>query len=168
MTLQDCLNLLAANPAIVLFYFSAIPLSAILAGELDRGEGHTSPWRFLYSILIYLVSIPGLFALVLTLYLLIFEGQSILAIDIYTQIVPIVSLLITLYVIRRNVDLDYIPGFDKLSGFLWIIFALMIMFWVIDKTRIVAISRFPFLYLVILFLGLVIAVLYGIRKMKRN
>ena len=168
MTLQECFNLLAANPAIIIFFFAAVPLTAVLSGELDRGEGHVTPWKYLYSTLVYLVTIPGIFAVTLTLYLIVFEGRSILKIDIYTQILPIVSMLLTLWVIRRNVDLDLIPGFEKLSGLMIVILALMIIFWVLDKTRIVAFTHFPFYYIVILFVGLVLLAVFGLHKMKQS
>ena len=166
MTLQECFDLLAANPAIIIFFFAAVPLTAVLSGELDRGDGHESPWKYLYSTLIYLVTIPGIFAVTLTLYLIIFEGRSILKIDIYTQILPIISMLLTLWIIRRNVDLDSIPGFDKLSGLMIVILSLMVIFWVLDKTRIVAFTHFPFYYIVILFVGLVLLAVYGVSKIK--
>ena len=166
MTLQDLFNLLSANPAIIIFFFCAVPLTAILAGELDRGDGHESPWKYLYSVLVYLVSIPGLFAVVLNLYLLIFEGRSIMKIDIYTQILPIISMVLTLWVIRKNVDCDDIPGFDKLSGLMMIILVIMAIFWILDKTRIVAFTHFPFYYIILLFLALVLIAVYGVQRLK--
>ena len=166
MTLQDCFDLLAANPAIIIFFFCAVPLTAILACELDRGDSHLSPWKYLYAVLVYLVTIPGLFAVVLNIYLIIFEGRSIMDIDIYTQILPIVSMLITLYIIKKNVNLDEIPGFDKLSGLMMIIFAFMAIFWILDKTRIVAFTHFPFYYILLLFVALVMLAAYGLKRMK--
>ncbi len=166
MTLQECFDLLAANPVIIIFFFCAVPLTAILACELDRGEGHLSPWKYLYSVLVYLVTIPGLFAVVLTLYLIIFEGRSILKIDIYTQILPVVSMIITLWIIRKSVDLEGIPGFDKLSGLMIVILVLMAIFWILDKTRIVAFTHFPFYYIIILFVVLVLIAVYGLSKAR--
>jgi len=167
MTLQDCFDLLSANPAIIIFFFCAVPMSAILACELDRGDSHLSPWKYLYAVLIYLVTIPGLFAVVLNIYLIVFEGRSIMRIDIYTQILPIVSMLLTLYIIRKNVDLDLIPGFDRLSGLMLIVFSFLAIFWVLDKTRIVAFTHFPFYYIIIFFVVLVLLAVYGMRLMRR-
>lgn len=166
MTLQECFNLLSENPILIIFFFCAVPLTAILSGELDRGDGHLSPWKYLYSTLVYLVTIPGLFAVLLTLYLFIFEGRSIMKIDIYTQILPIVSMVLTLWVIRKNVNLEDVPGFDKLSGLMIVILAIMVVFWILDKTRIVAFTHFPFYYIILLFMGLVLVAIYGLRKFK--
>ncbi len=166
MTLQDCFDLLSANPTIIIFFFCAVPLTAVLACELDRGDSHISPWKYLYATLVYLVSIPGLFAVVLNIYLIVFEGRSIMRINIFTQILPILSMLLTLYIIKKNVDLDQIPGFDKLSGLMLIIFAFMAIFWILDKTRIVAFTHFPFYYIIILFVALVLMGVYGLKRLR--
>lgn len=166
MTLQDCFNLLAANPIVIIFFFCAVPLTAMLACELDRGDSHLSPWKYLYATLVYLVTIPGMFAVILTIYLIVFEGRSVMRTDIYTQILPIVSMLLTLFIIKKNVNLDEIPGFDRLSGFMIIVFAILTIFWVLDKTRIVAFTHFPFYYIVLLFVGLVLLAVYGLQRMK--
>ena len=77
MTLQEFFELLTNNPAYIIFYFSIIPFAAFLAGVLGKGEGHLTPWNYLYSALIYLVCVPGIFAVTLDVYLFLFEKQSI-------------------------------------------------------------------------------------------
>lgn len=166
MTLQDLLNLLSNNPFVIIFFFAAVPLTAVLASELDRGDSHLSPWKYLYATLIYLVSIPGLFAIVLNIYLILFEGRSIMRLNIFTQILPIISMVLTLYIIRRSVNLELIPGFDRLGGLLIVIFVLMAIFWILDKTRIVAFTHFPFYYIILLFVALVLVAVYGLKRMK--
>ena len=69
MTLQEFFRLLGENPSYVLMYFGLIPITALLAGILGKGEGEISPWKYLYSTLIYLVCVPGIFALTLNIYL---------------------------------------------------------------------------------------------------
>ena len=53
MTLQQLFDLISGNPAYILFYFAIIPFAALLANLLGKGEGHLSPWKFLYAILIF-------------------------------------------------------------------------------------------------------------------
>ena len=73
MTLQELFDVLGANPEIILFFFAALPLTAFLASVFGRGEGHLSPWKYLYCILTYLSAIPGIFAILLNIYLFLFE-----------------------------------------------------------------------------------------------
>ena len=93
MTLQEFFDLLAANPKIVVFFFTAVPLTALLACMFSKDEGHLSPWKELYSALLFLTSVPGIFAVMLTVYFFMFERRSIMDTNIYTQILPVFSMI---------------------------------------------------------------------------
>ena len=138
MTLKEFFDLLADNPILILAYFGLIPFTAFIAGMLGKGEGHINPWKYLYSSLIYLVCVPGIFAFTLSVYLFLFERRSIFDTDVYTQILPILSMVATLLIIGKNVSLERIPGFDKLSGLVIMVTTVMTLMWVLDKTRILS------------------------------
>jgi len=161
MTLKEFFELLGENPAYLFAYFALIPLTAFIAGFMGKGEGHLSPWKFLYSTLIYLVCIPGILAVTLNVYLFLFEKQSVFTSNIYTQIIPIISMVATLLLIRNNVSLDTIPGFGKLSGLTMMIFATLALMWGLDRTNIhiIAFTRMPFYYVILVFL----VILFGLR-----
>jgi hypothetical protein len=151
MTLGDFFKMCGENPGLLLWFFLLVPLVALLALFFSNGQGHLSPWKYLYSILIYLVAIPGIFAVTLSVYLFLFERRSIMDTNIYTQILPIISMLATFILVRKQVDLDLVPGFDKLSGLVTILSVLIILMWIIDKTHIYSITFMPF-YVVVLIL----------------
>ncbi|HHM21241.1 MAG TPA: hypothetical protein ENJ20_04365 [Bacteroidetes bacterium] len=161
MTLQEFFNLLTESPFWLVAYFLLIPFTALLAGILGKGEGHLEPWTYLYSVLIYLVCIPGIFAVTLSLYVFIFERRSIFQTDIYTQVLPVLSMVATLVLIRKNVDLKYVPGFDKITGLIMMIFALFALFWVMDKTRIWVVSYLPFWQGILIFVALLLLLKWG-------
>lgn len=168
MTLNELINLLGNNPAYVIGYFLAILLGAILTGWISKNEGYKSPWKYLYALLIYLVCIPGIFALGLNIYVFLFErGRSIFNTDIYTQILPIFGMLATLYVIRQNVSLDYIPGFQRLTGFMMMILASLGLMYGLEKIRVVVFSMMPFWVLVLVFLGILFFLSIGLRKITK-
>ena len=166
MTLGDFFKICSEHPAILLFYMIAVPLTATLAGILGKKEGHTSPWRDLYSVLVYLTCIPGIFAITLSIYLFLFEHKSVLETNIYTQIIPILSMAITLMIIKRNVSLDDVPGFGKLSGLLLVITAVIVLLWILDRMRIFAITFVPFIWVIVLFLLIMLVAIIGIRRIN--
>lgn len=168
MTLQEFFNLLAGNPVWLLAYFILIPFTALLAGYFGKGEGEESPWKYLYSTLIYLVCIPGVFAITLSVYLFLFERRSIMQTDMFTQVIPILSMVATLLLIRRNVSLEKVPGFDKVTGFIFMTLALFAVLWVLDKTRIWVVSFLPFWQGILIFIGLFLVMRWGWKKMSRN
>lgn len=153
MTLGEFFELCGNNPALLMGYFLLIPFIALMALLFSDGQGHLSTWKYLYAILIYLVAIPGIFAVTLSIYLFLFERRSIMDTNIFTQVLPIVSMMATFILIRKQVDLDLVPGFGKLSGLVTILSVLIIIMWVIDRTHIYSITFMPF-YVVILMLVL--------------
>lgn len=156
MTLREFFDLLGDNPAYLLFFFAMLPITALLAGLLGKDEGHLTPWKYLYSALVYLACVPGIFAVALSIYLFLFERRSIFDTDVYTQVLPIFAMVLTLFIIRKNVDLDNIPGFGKLSGLVIMIITVLFFMWIIDKTRIFVFSYLPFQYVILIFIGLLI------------
>ncbi len=165
MTLREFFQMLTDNPSIVMAFVLLIPFAALLAGWLGQGEGHLSPWKYLYTTMIYLICIPGIFAITLSIYLFLFERQSIFDTNLYTQVLPVLSMLLTLWLIQRNVDLDRVPGFDKMSGLVLMIGALLSFMWIADRTRLLIFSYWPFHYVLLLFVGLLLLMRFGWSRM---
>lgn len=168
MTLQEFFALIVANPFWILSYFILVPMTAFLAGIFGKGEGGTDPWKYLYSALIYLVCVPGIFAVFLSLYVFIFERRSIFETDMYMQVLPILSMVATLLFIRRNVSLDLVPGFDKITGLFMMIAAAFAFFWVLDKTHIIVISFLPLWQGALIFIGLLLLMRWGWGRLAKQ
>lgn len=165
MTLQELFTQLSEHPVWIVAYFLLLPIGAWLTGSFAEGEGHLSPWKYVYSALIYLCCVPGVFAAFLSVYLFLFERRSILQTDVYTQVLPLFSAVATLLIIRRKVDLDAIPGFEKITGLLMMIAAVLALMWIIDRTRILVISYLPFWQALLILVSLLLAARWGWRKM---
>lgn len=157
MTLKELFTHIGENPNFMLFYFLIIPVTALLSGILGKGEGHLSPWKYLYAFLIYLVSIPGIFAVTLNIYFFLFQRGDVMQTDVYLQILPIFILLLTIWLIRRNVDLNLIPGFKTIAGLWLMMFASMSLMFLLDRTHIYVFSYLPFQYLFLVFV-----ILFGV------
>ena len=148
--------MLGDNPIPIVAYFFLIPITALVAGILGKGEGHLSPWKYLYSTLVYLICVPGILAITLSVYLFLFERRSVFDTDIFTQILPVLSMVGTLLLIRKNVPLERIPGFGKMSGLIMMILTTLFVMWILDKTRLIAFSYIPFQYVILMFVGLLL------------
>ena len=168
MTLGDFFEICSNNPAILIFFVIAVPLTALLALIFAKGEGDISPWKYLYSALVYLACVPGIFVLTLNIYLFLFERQSVMDTNLYTQVLPLVSMVLTLYLIRKNVSLDAVPGFDKLGGLLLIIIAVLGLMWILDRTRIIAFTFIPLIYVVLILVAIFVVVRIGLHRMTRS
>ncbi len=164
MTVQELFSFVGQNPYYILYYFIALPIIAGIVGLLGDDKCDRSPWKELYMIIIYAVMLPGMFALFFNLYLFLFDRRSILNFDIFLQILPIISMIITLLVIRRFVSFDAIPGFGKISGLIMVISAIILILYFVDRFRIIAITYMPFQYLILIVVALLLAINFGLKK----
>ncbi len=162
MTLRDIFDAVSGQPALLFLLLMAVPTGAFL---LNLWSGDTADdiwkWRYVYAGLVYLACIPGIFAVTLNIYLFLFERQSIWDMNLAVQLLPILTMVATLMLIRRKLPFNFVPGFGKLSGFLTLIAALMGVLWIIDRTRIYAITYVPFTYIVIGFVALLLIIRFA-------
>jgi len=165
MTLGDFFGFLNANPYYIVFYFLAIPLGAFLANWLGKGEGHESPWCIFYSTLLYMVAIPAIFSIILNVYHMLFENISIYDANIFTQVLPIGSMLLTFFLIKQNVNFKDIPGFGKLTGFVGTITAVMLIMFILNKMHLIAFTYVKFQYIILLLIGLFVLIRFGTKKL---
>ncbi|MBK7243425.1 MAG: hypothetical protein LKG19_00280 [Saprospiraceae bacterium] len=165
MTLQQFFDYVVSNPSATLWYFLGVPLIAFVAGIFSKNEGHLSPWNYVYAVLIYMVCLPGIFAVTLNIYFFFWERRSILDTELFIQVIPILSMIASLSIIKQNVDLDLVPGFDKLSGLMIIIGILLTLMWILDRTHIYAITFMPFPMVIGIIVGGVLLVRYFSKKL---
>jgi hypothetical protein len=166
MTLAEFFEMCGNHPGLLVGFFALIPAIALLAMFFSGGQGHLSPWKYLYTVLIYAVAIPGIFAVTLSVYLFLFERRSIMDTNIFTQILPIFSMVLTFILIRKQVDLGLVPGFGKLSGLVTILSVLIILMWIIDKTHIYSITFMPFWVVIVILVVGYLLIRGGLRRLS--
>jgi hypothetical protein len=135
MTLEELFARAEASPAAALAYFVALPALAWLAGRLrSKGRVRDSPVRYAYSGLVFLACPPGLLA-ALALADILAHGRFLQA-GVFSQILPLASMAATLAVIRRQADPEHIPGFRRVTGFIWLLVLTGLGVYLLTKTRI--------------------------------
>lgn len=167
MTINDFFQYTLDHPANVVFYFCLIPFAALLAGWMEREEGHLPPWNYLYSTLVYLVAVPAILSLAFTVYKWLFERGSILNANLLVQVLPLASMLLTFYIVKRQVRIEALPGFNRLGGLVMMIAGALAIMWFIERVRIVVFSYMPIQYLLLIFLVLLFLIRFGWRRMAR-
>ncbi|MEM9259815.1 MAG: hypothetical protein AAGA62_09230, partial [Bacteroidota bacterium] len=95
------------------------------------------------------------------------ERASILDANLMLQVLPIVSMFLTFYIIKRQVRVEDLPGFGRLGGLVMMISATIIIMWFIDRVRIVAFTYLPIQYLLIIFLVLLAFIRFGWRRVAK-
>jgi hypothetical protein len=137
MTTRELIQMAGAHWLVLLGLFALPPLAAWLCGVAHgKGNGANPPWKYLYSVLVYLSCVPGTFAAVLTAYTLFFSHENLLDVNPLVYFLPIISMVVTLVFIRKNVAFDLVPGFDRLSGLMVMIGCSFAIALAIQKTNI--------------------------------
>jgi hypothetical protein len=137
MTIQDLIQMANGHLLALVIFFVAPPIIAWLCGLAHgRGNGSLSPWKYIYSVLVYAVCIPGLFSSVLTGYSLFFRHADLLNVNLAIYFLPIISMVVTLILIHKTVNFENVPGFDRISGLMVMIGCSFIIAIAIDKSRI--------------------------------
>ncbi len=137
MSINDFLDFIADHALASILVLAIAPVAALLWGFFHKsGEGKNAPWKYGYAVLVYLAAVPGMFAAVLLAYSLFFTRRDLLSVNAIAYFLPLISMAITLVLIRRRVSFDDVPGFGKLSGLMMMLGASFALALLIDKTRI--------------------------------
>jgi hypothetical protein len=136
MTTRELIHQADQHPVFLAAVFVALPLVAWGVGRLhERGRGGAAPWKYFYSVLVYLACVPGMFAGVITAYTLFFSGENLLDASLLVCFLPIASMVVTLVFISKKVGFDEVPGFDRLSGLMAMVACSFAIALAIQKTR---------------------------------
>ena len=150
MTLRELLEIAGARPLILLAFFGAPPLAAILLRLVAAGDRVIrSRWRYVYSAVVYMTTIPGLFAAVFVAYSLFFVRENLLDVNLLVYVLPILSMILTLGIIAASVDMDRLPGFDRLTGLMVMVAVSFLIAFLLERTRIWIVFGGSFFWLIL-------------------
>ena len=137
MSTREFIEMAGQHWIVLLAMFLAPPMAAWLCGVAHgRGCGGNTPWKYCYSVLVYLTSVPGTFAAVITGYTLFFTRENLMDVNPLVYFLPLASMVVTLALIHKNVSFDLVPGFDRLEGLMVMIACSFALALAIQKTNI--------------------------------
>lgn len=135
MTGRELLEAAGQHPGALVALGLLPPAIVLLLGFLHgQGRGSFAPWRYVYAVLVYASCVPGVGAAILTGYTLFFTHENLLDKNLLVYVLPVVSMVVTLVLIRKNVSFDDVPGFDRLSGLMIVIGVTFTLLLAIRKT----------------------------------
>jgi hypothetical protein len=165
MTLQQLFDVIGENPTFIIIFFIGLPIVAFVMTWITEEDAYKSPWQFIYSGLIYLACVPGIFATLLVAYNVFFQGNSLLEVNLFVYFLPIFAMIATLLILSRKLHINRIPGFDKISGLVFMITAASITIFILDKMRILVFFYGSIWYLIGLFVILLVIFKVGFKRL---
>ena len=116
MTLQELIDIMGNNPKTILTYYLVVLAFTIIAALYVNKDNFKSPITYVYSTLIYAVSMPGIIASILIIYGFFFKKVDFLNVNLLTYFLPIIALIVVFVILSRTVSLKQIPGFKNIVG----------------------------------------------------
>ena len=137
MSIKDFLAFLDRHALVAAASLAAVPVCALIWTIVHKREDSASaPWKYGYSVFVYLACVPGMFSAVLVGYALFFTHENLISANALAYFLPLATMGATLAIIRRRVTWKELPGFGRLSGLLLMIALSFALALLIDKTRI--------------------------------
>ena len=131
MSVQQFFSFLSEHTLWIVLYFVALFIMAF-GFSLRQKKSPSRLNSQVLSTLVFLVSIPGIMATIVVFYSLFFVRLNLLEVNIVIYFLPIITMIVTLFVISKNVNLNKLPGFNRLSGLMTLLvltgFALLLLY----------------------------------------
>lgn len=125
--------------------------------------------RYLLAGAIYLAVLPGICTAVVLLYMLLFVRANLLReMHLVLHLLPVVSMLGTLWAASRLEDFDCIPGFDRIQGLMILVGLGFAAVLIVHKTFIGLVFFARFEYLLLLFAGFLAVWRFGAARLFRR
>lgn len=121
MTVAAFIELLSADIIVLFFYFILLPIIAVIVTMASGNDGNQSPYNYLCSTLIYLVTIPGILSLTFWVYSLAVGGKSLWTLNFAVYYLPVISMVLTLFIIAKKASIKSLPWFGELYELLGMI-----------------------------------------------
>ena len=121
MSVNELLERLDDYTGWAVCFFAALPMLALMVSLLYKRAAKSAFVESVFSAIIYLSAIPGVFAGILIFYLLFFTRTNLMNVDIVFSFLPVISMGLVFGIIGKNANFDDLPGFGRLTGLMLLI-----------------------------------------------
>lgn len=155
MTINELMQWLSQYERLVAGCLAALPIVTYIGGRLCRA-GSPRLMRFFLAAAIYLAVVPGICMAIVVFYMAFVARLNLLTeMHLVLHLLPVVSMLATLWAASRLAPFAILPGFNRLQGLMWLVGLAFVGLLFIHKTFIGIhfFARFEYLLvLLVLFL----------------
>lgn len=156
----EFLRIVEQNPFLLYYYAFSLIISILLGRLFLIGMGHQRLWNYFFSILLFLMSVIGMFSLVMMFYQL-FTGA--LTLSLYDIGVPFAAMIISIWLIRKKVSIPMLTGLNHGLAFFGMLFVLILTLFLLDYNMKWMVSGLPVSLFLLLLIGLTILLQFLVR-----
>lgn len=168
MSLNQIFASLQSYNLFIAIGFALLPLITFGAARALLKFGRIIGCSWFLSVIIHFSIITGFGMLLITAYLLFFTGMNLFTqVDFVLFFFPVVSMFVTLRVIRKVMSFDSIPGFGRLNALVVVTILSFILVLLLYKMRFFVGIFMRFEQFLIIFVVFFILFKLALRKLKR-
>ena len=161
MTVFELLQLVGKHTFFLYYYAFSMLLSILLGQFFLSKTGQQGVWNYFFSLLIYVMGVFGVFSIILFFFQLF---TSRLAISLVEILIPFLTMVIGIMIIRRRVNVWLVTGFGSFQVYIFIQFLIVLTCFLLDHYGLVSFSQWPVYLLFLLLVALTIIVQVIVRK----
>ena len=122
MSVNDLITAVGRHPEYIALYLGLVPLLGFMASYKIKFRLASAKLKMVLSAIMHLAAVPGMLSSALLFYSLFILHQNILNVDALVYFAPIISMFTTFILIKRKINLNQIPGCDRLFGVMVLLF----------------------------------------------
>mgnify|MGYP003636276172 FL=1 len=147
----------------MIYYFILILILSITC-TIIVNKNNISKVKYLMSLLIYAVCVPGILALFLSLYTILFLRTSMLDVSIISYFLPIITMVMVLIILNRKIKISKLPGFTRLSSLIIMISISFIILFILQRSYFGVLILGSFTHLLLVFIIIMVIVKFAWTK----
>lgn len=113
MTVEGLITAVAQDKIALIFLFLLLPCAALMLNKLTSLRGMVPPYTYIYSVTIYITCICGILSICIWIYTATFQMKSLLDLNFFIYYLPIVSMVATLVLIKKQIKLSELPWYGE-------------------------------------------------------
>lgn len=142
MTIEDLLTYLTIDKTGLFLFFILLPIITILITVVSSGRSLEKPYSYVYSVLLFVVCIPGVLSVTLWVYSMFFERKAIWQLPFFVYYLPIIIMAICIYILKKKrISIRRLPWTGELYEFLVLLIITFASILIIMKLQIINFSR---------------------------
>jgi hypothetical protein len=119
MTIEDFLTYITNDKAGLFLFFILLPIVTIIITIISAGRSLEKPYSYLFSILLFVVCIPGVLSITLWVYSMFFERKAIWELPFFVYYLPVIVMAVCIYILKKKrIPIRRLPWSGELYEFL--------------------------------------------------
>lgn len=151
MPVIDFLRFVEINPILLYYYAFSTLLSVLLGSLFLRYLGQPRIWNYFFSVLVHVLSVFGVFSIVVTLYELYLRESGM---NPFEMLIPFFTMLIAVFILSKRVDLAMITGYKRIGSYYIGVFVLISGMFLLDRLQWISIAQWSLSWVLVIVLVL--------------